>query len=252
MSVPTSRTATDIIIPVYNQYSFTRNLIESIYRHTDVPFHIYVIDNASTDETADLHKIYTRNITVVHNQKNRGWCGGINQGLGLGGNPNIVFMNNDVEVSTSWLENLVNFLNTHPRIGAVGPMNSNPNDLQFIDRVREKYAPQIPDFMTDDLHERNRILKYHFDKAGIMIDGMLSFFCVAMKRRTVDEIGPLDENYVTGGDDEDYCRRLRKAGFVLGLSLDTYVIHHSSLTAKTIFESTETSETLKKKRPRLR
>jgi O-antigen biosynthesis protein len=252
MSVPTSRTATDIIIPVYNQYSFTRNLIESIYRHTDVPFHIYVIDNASTDETADLHKIYTRNITVVHNRKNRGWCGGINQGLGLGGNPNIVFMNNDVEVSTSWLENLVNFLNTHPRIGAVGPMNSNPNDLQFIDRVREKYAPQIPDFMTEDLHERNRILKYHFDRAGIMIDGMLSFFCVAIKRRTVDEIGPLDENYVTGGDDEDYCRRLRKAGFVLGLSLDTYVIHHSSLTAKTIFESAETGDTLKKKSPRLK
>ena len=252
MSVPTSRTATDIIIPVYNQYSFTRNLIESIYRHTDVPFHIYVIDNASADETADLHKVYTRNITVVHNQKNKGWCGGINQGLELGGNPNIVFMNNDVEVSTSWLGNLVNFLNTHPRIGAVGPMNSNPNDMHFIDRVREKYAPQIPDFMTDDLHERNRILKYHFDRAGIMIDGMLSFFCVALKRRTVDEIGPLDENYVTGGDDEDYCRRLRKAGFVLGLSLDTYVIHHSSLTAKTIFESAETGETLKKKHPRLK
>ncbi|MBN2319765.1 MAG: glycosyltransferase [Acidobacteria bacterium] len=252
MSVPTSRTATDIIVPVYNQYSFTRNLIESIYRHTDVPFHIYLIDNASTDETVDLHKVYTRNITVVHNQKNKGWCGGINQGVELGENPNVVFMNNDVEVSTAWLGNLVGFLNTHPRIGAVGPLNSNPNDLQFIDRIRKKYVPQIPDFMTDDLHERNRILKYHFEKAGIMIEGMLSFFCVAMKRRTVNEIGPLDENYVTGGDDEDYCRRLRKAGFVLGLSLETYVIHHSSLIAKTIFESTVDNDVLKRKRARLK
>ena len=252
MSVPTSRTATDIIVPVYNQYSFTRNLIESIYRHTDIPFHIYLIDNACNDETTDLHKVYTRNITVVHNQKNKGWCGGINQGLELGRNPNVVFMNNDVEVSTAWLGNLVSFLNTHPRIGAVGPMNSNPNDSQYIDRVRKEYVPQIPDFLTDDLHERNRILKYHFDKAGIMIEGMLSFFCVAMKRRTVNEIGPLDETFVTGGDDEDYCRRLRQAGFVLGLSLDTYVIHHSSLIAKTIFESTESSDNLKNKRSRLK
>lgn len=252
MSVPTSRNATDIIVPVYNQYSFTRNLIESIYRHTDVPFHVYVIDNASTDETVDLHKVYTRNITVVHNQKNRGWCRGINQGVELGENPNVVFMNNDVEVSTDWLGNLVGFLNTHPRIGAVGPLNSNPNDLHFVDRVREKYVPQIPDFLTDDLHERNRILKYHFDKAGIMTEGMLSFFCVAMKRRTVNKIGPLDENYITGGDDEDYCRRLRNAGFVLGLSLDTYVIHHSSLIAKTIFESTEGNDALKIKRARLK
>jgi GT2 family glycosyltransferase len=251
MSAPTNRTATDIIIPVFNQYSFTRNLIESIYRHTDVPFHIYVVDNASTDETVDLHKIYTRNITVVHNRKNRGWCGGINQGIELGRNPNVVFMNNDVEVSGDWLGNLVSFLNTHPRIGAVGPLNSNPNNLQYIDRVRKTIVPQIPNFMTEDLHERNRILKYHFNKAGIMIEGMLAFFCVALKRRTVNEIGLLDESFVAGGDDEDYCRRLRQAGFVLGLSLDTYVIHHSSLAAKTIFDSTEQDDVRKKRHARL-
>ena len=250
MNEPTSSNATetDIVIPVCNQYSFTRNLIESIYRNTDVPFHIYVIDNASTDETVDIHKVYTRDITVVHNRKNKGWCGGINQGVALGENPNVVFMNNDVEVSSDWLGNLVGFLNTHPRIGAVGPLNSNPNDLHFIERVRKEYVPQIPEFSSDDLHERNRILKYHFDKAGIMIEGMLSFFCLALKRRTVNEIGPLDENFVTGGDVEDYCRRLRNAGFVLGLSLDTYVNHHSSLIARTIFEPAENSEALKKKR----
>lgn len=237
MNVETSRTATDILIPVCNRFSFTRNLIENIYRHTDVPFHIYVIDNASTDETVDLDKIYARDITIVHNRKSRGWGAGINQGMELGRNPNVVFMNNDVEVSGEWLESLVGFLNTHPRIGAVGPLNSNFRDAQFIDRVREKYAPQIPDFMTEDLRERNRILKYHFDKAGIMIEGTLSFSCAALKRRTVHEIGPLDENSVAGGDDADYCRRLRQAGYVLGLSLDTYVIHHSSVAAKAVFES---------------
>jgi len=252
MSVTEDKTSADIIIPVYNQYSFTRNLIESIYRYTDVPFHIYVLDNASTDETVDLHKIYTHNITVVHNQKNRGWCGGINQGVELGKNPNVVLMNNDVEVSKAWLGNLIAFLNTHPRIGAVGPLNSNSNDWQCVDRVRKTSVPQIPNFMTEDLHERNRILKYHFNKAGVMIDGMLAFFCVVMKRRTMKEIGPLDEAFVTGGDDDDYCRRLRKSGYVLGLSLDTYVIHHSSLTAKTIFDSTERKEIRKKNVSRLK
>jgi GT2 family glycosyltransferase len=248
MSVPTSKTATDIIIPVYNQYSFTRNLIESIYRYTDVPFHIYVVDNASSDETIDMHKIYTRNITVVHNQKNRGWCAGINQGFEIGENPNVVFMNCDVEVSDGWLGNLVGFLNTHPRIGAVGPLNSNPNDPQNIDRVRNVSVSQIPNFMTEDLHERNRILKYHFSKAGVMVEGILSFFCVAMKRRTVNEVGPLDESIVAVGDDGEYCRRLRRAGFVLGVCLDTYVIHHLSLAAKAIFDSTEPNEVEKNKR----
>ena len=223
-----SQLAADLIIPVSNRYMHTRNLIEGIYRYTDVPFHIYVIDNASTDETVDLHKIYTHNITVVRNRENRGWCGGINQGIDLGGNPYLVFMTNDVEVSQGWLGNLIAFLDTHPRIGAVGPLGSSPDNWQCVDRVRETMVAQIPNFLTEDLHERNRILQYHFPKAGILVEGMLGSFCVALKRRTVSEVGPLDGDLAGNGEADTYCRRLRKSGYVLGLSLDTYVLHHSS------------------------
>jgi GT2 family glycosyltransferase len=252
MSVSSSEKAADLIIPVYNQYRHTRNLIEGVYRYTDVPFHIYVIDNSSTDETVDLHKIYTHNITIVRNRQNRGWCGGINQGIDLGRNPYVVLMNNDVEVSQGWLGNLIAFLDTHPRIGAVGPLDSSPNDWQCVDRVRETMVSQIPNFLTEDLHERNRILKYHFHRAGILIEGTLAFFCVAFMRRTLDAIGPLDENFTGGGDDDDYCRRLRKAGYVLGLALDTYVIHHSSSTAKSVFGQVERRENRKRNLARLK
>jgi GT2 family glycosyltransferase len=132
-------------------------------------------------------------------------------------------MNNDVEVSQGWLGNLVAFLETHPKIGAVGPLDSSPDDWQCVDRVRETTVPQIPHFLTEDLHERNRILKYHFHRAGILIEGVLAFFCVALRRRTVDTVGPLGGNLKNGRDGDDYCRRLRKSGYVLGLSLDTYV-----------------------------
>ncbi len=252
MSKRTARDAADIIIPVHNQYPFTRSLLEGVYRHTDVPFHLYVIDNASTDETVDLHKIYTRDITIVRNHDNRGWYGGINQGIQLGSNPYLVFMNNDIEVSHGWLGNLIAFLDTHPRIGAVGPLNSNPRDWQCMDRVREKIVPQIPYFLTDDIHERNRILAYHFHRAGILIEGMLAFFCTALKRRTVDAVGLLDEEFLGGGDDDDYCRRLRKAGYVLGLSLDTYVVHHSSTTHKRVFDAARRREMRKANIARLR
>ncbi len=244
--------ATDIIIPVHNQFHYTRNLLEGIYRHTDVPFRIYVIDNASSDETVDLDKIYTRDITIIRNHENRGWCGGINQGIQSGSSPYVVFMNNDVEISHGWLRNLLAFLDTHPRIGAVGPLNSNQMDWQSIDRVREKIVPQIPYFLTDDIHERNRILAYHFHRAGILVEGMLAFFCVALKRRTVEAVGMLDEEFVGGGDDDDYCRRLRKAGYVLGLSLDTYVIHHSSATHKSVFDAARRRELRKANLDRLR
>ena len=228
MSATSTNAAAGLIVPVHNRYPDTRNLIEGIYRHTDLPFHIYIIDNASTDETVDLHKIYTHNITIVRNREDCGWAAGINQGIALGQNPYLVFLSNEVEVSQGWLGNLIGFLDTHPKIGAVGPLHSYPGDWQCVDRVRETIVPQIPNFLTDDLYERNRILKYHFDKAGILVEGLLSFFCVALKRRTVDAVGLLDENRGSDGDDGEYCRRLRKSGYVLGLSLDTYVIRHDS------------------------
>ena len=87
MSETLPGTAVDIIIPVCNQYTSTRNLLEGIYRHTDLPFHIYVIDNASTDETIDLHKVFTRDITIVRNQENRGWSRSVNQAIEMGSNP---------------------------------------------------------------------------------------------------------------------------------------------------------------------
>ena len=76
MRAHSSESAADVIIPVCNQYSFTRNLLEGIYRYTDVPFHIYIVDNASTDDTADLQKSHSRHHHCP-NRENRGWSAGI-------------------------------------------------------------------------------------------------------------------------------------------------------------------------------
>jgi len=216
----------DIIVPVHDQFSYTRALLEGIYRYSDCPFHLYIIDNASTDETVDLHKIYTRDITIVRNRENRGWSSAINQGFRLGRSPFVFFLTNDIEVSQGWMGNLIAFLNTHPRIGAVGPLISTPGHWQCVDKIRDK-IPQIPNFFTEDLHERNRILGYHFHRAGILVEGLLAFCCVVLTRRAVNHTGPLDETGTGGGEEVEYCRRLRKAGYVLGLSLDTYVMHHA-------------------------
>ncbi len=219
--------AADIVVPVHDGFTHTRALIESIYRYSDFPFHIYVVDNASTDETVDLHKIYTRNITLVRNRANRSRMVAINQGIKQGNNPYIVLLSNTTEISQGWLGNLIAFLDSHPRIGAVGPMHSDPNHWQCIDRVREKIVPQIPYFLTEDLHKRNRILSYHFHRAGILVEGMLAFFCMALKRRVVNEVGLFSETPPGDEIDGDYCRSLRKSGYVLGLSLDTYMLHNA-------------------------
>lgn len=220
--------AADILIPVRNRFSDTRRLLECIYRYTDHPFHIYVIDNASTDGTADLHKIYTRDITIVRNRENRGWRAAIDQGIRLGSSPYLVFLHTDIELASQWLANMMTFLTTHPRIAAVGPLTSNETDWQCADRVRDTIVPQIPRFFTEDIHERNRILQYHFQHAGVLVEGPLALFCAVLTRRAVHDAGWL-KNGSVGRDDAGYCRKLRQAGYVLGLALGTYIVRHLHL-----------------------
>jgi len=223
MQPSSNQDAADIIIPVHNLYARTRTLLESIYRCTDSPFHIYVVDNASTDETADLHKIYARAITVVRNRVDRGWSSAINQGIQIGCNPYVVFLDTRIQLAQGWLANMISFLNTHPRIGAVGPLHSDEGHWQCAERVRENLVSQIPRFFTKDIHERNLILQYHFENTGVLVEDTLCFSCAVFRRRAVEDVGLLGE-VDTGGNAAAYCRKLRKAGYVLGLSLGTYVI----------------------------
>ncbi len=220
--------AADIVIPVRNGYPRTRALLESIYRYTLHPFHLYVIDNNSSDETRDLGRIYSRNITVVSTREHRGWAAVLNQGIGLGSNPHVALLNPLVEVSTRWLERLTAFLESHPRIGAVVPLSSNRNDRQFVDRVRQGSAPEIPRFFSEDLHERNAILEYHFSSVGILVDGHLDLSCAVLRRRAFDQTGPFGDLRGISRIYSEYCTRLRKAGYVLGVALDTYIHRHEA------------------------
>lgn len=58
--------------------------LDSVYRNSDQPYHLFIIDNASKGETLGLH--HRENLphtTLIRNPKNLWWGGGINQGIRL-------------------------------------------------------------------------------------------------------------------------------------------------------------------------
>lgn len=109
-----------IIIPVYNQLTYTINAIESILlSDTRTPFEIVVIDDLSTDETAqffaDLAPIR------IHTQAtNQGFIAACNQGATLARGEFLLFLNNDVYVLPQWLDALYETFMRTPRAGLVG------------------------------------------------------------------------------------------------------------------------------------
>ena len=55
----------------------------------------------------------------------------------------------------------------------------------------------------------------------------MPFFCVVMKRHIFDRVGYLDEEFINGGEDEDYCRRIEELGYDFHIAMDVAVKHYT-------------------------
>jgi len=109
-----------IIIPVYNQLSYTLRCLKAILSNlTDtIPVEIILINDCSTDNTADVINAIEP-ITVVSNSINRGFIHSCNHGASLAKGKYLYFLNNDTEIKPNCIESLVKVM-AQPQVGAVG------------------------------------------------------------------------------------------------------------------------------------
>ena len=109
-----------IIIPVYNQISYTLACIDSVKENTtDIEYEIIVVDDCSADQMSALLSrrddiIYSRNKT------NLGFIGSCNAGAKRASKEYVCFLNNDTKVLPHWLSALVNTFELHENVGLAG------------------------------------------------------------------------------------------------------------------------------------
>lgn len=109
-----------IVIPVYNQFDYTYNCVQSIIENSqDVAYEIIIGDDVSTDKTKNI-KRYIKNITVVRNEENQRFLLNCNHAAQYAKGKYILFLNNDTKVKEEWLSSLVTLIESDPKIGMVG------------------------------------------------------------------------------------------------------------------------------------
>ena len=107
-----------IIIPVFNKYQYTLNCLKSISDNTIGSFEVVIVDDASTDETANqLKKI--PNLTIIRNKENFGFVESCNTGAKVSKGKYLLFLNNDTVVTENWLPPLMELVKKE-NIGGVG------------------------------------------------------------------------------------------------------------------------------------
>jgi GT2 family glycosyltransferase/glycosyltransferase involved in cell wall biosynthesis len=212
-----------VVVLTWNNLDFTRACLHSIEIHTVYPdWELILVDNGSTDGTPQFLLDYAADkphVKVVLNSENLGFAAGNNIGIREATGAYVVLLNNDTYVTPGWLGSLVHHLRRQPGVGIVGPVTNNIGNEA---RIEISYSNMLE--MKREARHWTR------DKPRQLVPiRTLAFFCVAMPRRVIEEVGVLDEHFGQGFfEDDDYCRRVAKAGFQVMLAEDVFVHHHLS------------------------
>ena len=125
-----------IIIPHHNGEDLLHNCLESLLNNISIQdFEIIVVDNGSTDDSAEKAKENFPSINLLKSEKNLGYSGGCNLGAKDSKGEYIIFLNNDTFHAKNWIEELIKFLDKNPQAGA-----AQPKILNAINKDKFDYA----------------------------------------------------------------------------------------------------------------
>lgn len=166
-------------------------------------YKIILVDNGSTDGSIERIEKKFKKVIILRIGKNLGFTGGTIFGWNYcfkNYHPNYICdMNNDIiTVQTNWLDLMVNVLEKNKKAGICGNKLLSPdNTLQLLYLGRPLKEKELDKGQYDFIKEVQAV-----GGANMLI-----------KRKMIDKLGALDENFFYGPDDIDYCFRARRAGF---------------------------------------
>jgi GT2 family glycosyltransferase len=209
-----------VVVVTYNNRDLNRLCLQSLLARTEWPNReILVVDNASSDGTVGLLDEMSErhaDLRVVRLGTNRGFPAAANIGLSESSGVHLVLLNNDTVVPRGWATALVRHLSSDPKLGLVGPVtNAIANEARV--RVGYRDLADMPAWAADWVRRH--------DGETFPIS-MLAFFCVALRRRVLEDVGLLDERFGVGlFEDGDYNRRARERGWEVRCARDAFVHH---------------------------
>lgn len=227
-----------VVVVTYNTKELTIKCLEAIYKSKcGFKFETILVDNASSDGTVEEVKKLFKQVKVVVSEKNLGFAGGNNLGLGVAGGKYCLLLNSDAFVKEGALERLVN-LAEESQLGITSAKLLNP-DGSF-----QPNGGQPPSLLSnfvwisglDDLlpgwlgrysYQMRNLVDY--EKKGV---GWVSGTAMMISRRVIEKIGLLDEKLFMYGEDVEYCMRANENGFRVGWCRDALVVHLGGASSK--------------------
>lgn len=196
-----------ILIPNYNGKKWLEQCLPTIQKVTYQNYETLVVNNGSTDDSADFLKKEYSNIRVIEIKKNRGYAGANNLGVKYARGKYVLFLNNDTQVTPNFLEPLVKRIESDKTIGAVQPQIRHMVKREVIDSIGSFFT--FTGFLYHyGYFQAYKKKKYQKELSVYSVKGA----CFLMKRKDYIELGGIDKTFVTYVEESDLCHRILLSG----------------------------------------
>lgn len=203
---------TTIAILSFNRKDAIKKTLDSIYRNTSLPFNIIILDNGSERETKNFLLDYMskhKNINCIFEKKNIGCPGGRNKLLKIIKSDYIVTLDNDMEVSKLWLNDLILRIEENKKVVGVCAKYILPNKItQFASGTISKDDDGFYLFNANNYGQSYDDLMTLKEVECDWLPGGASLW-----RGDITDIAEHSKDYINAFEDYDYSIQISKKGY---------------------------------------
>lgn len=205
---------------------------------------LIAVDNASPDGSGATLKRLLPAAELIDNEANLGFAGGCNRAWPHVRSRYWMLVNPDVEADAAGIERLVAWMDNHPDVGLASPHLRGP-DGDEVPVARAQDSLLRPLVRALRLHRllprrlRSRWLLPAEIEATEIVDGWVPGAALIARTEAVAQVGPLDESLFMYGEDREWCWRMARAGWAIGVCGEVELVHGHGASAKATWSEGE-------------
>ncbi len=235
-----------IAIVLYNSADTLADCLRSVREELDNGFaELIAVNNASPDDGVAVVRAEVPAGEVVEMEANLGFAAGANAALERARGRYWLLLNPDVRAPAGGLRGLVAWMDAHPGVGVASPEIVDASGrweqpgraLPSITRVLLRLS-RLHRLLPADV--RRRVFRGGYWTSGDQLNaGWVPGTAMIVRPVAARGVGPLREELFMYGEDLEWCWRMRKAGWRVGVCSSTTFVHGTSSSARRTFSEDE-------------
>ena len=227
-----------IIIVSWNTREALLNCLNAIYRTIkDISFEVFVIDNASEDNSQEAVKDFFPSVKLIENRENLGFAKANNQALKLMKGEYALLLNSDTITTDGAITKILRFMELNRNVGICGGqlLNKDGTKQRSFDNISTPLTALINNVVLRIIFPKKYLgRKCKFDKP-VEVESIIGA-CMMVRKKAIDEVGLMDENFFFYYEDMDWCYRMKKGGWNISFYPDAFIYHIRGESSKQLNE----------------